>query len=244
MPTSLNCPSCGAPSKPDATQCIYCGARLAMVACPACMGSMLVGSQFCPHCGAKSVDPTAASGAVLHCPGCDGDMPAVQVGTTTMHQCAKCGSSWLSPDAFFALCADKDARGQIAVATGCIPGTATIAQPSKVRYVNCPECHKVMNRVNFAHSSGIIIDVCKKHGVWFEKDELHGVLDFVAKGGMQQQRQHDDAQRALEQHALGFSDPGLLAGTHGTTLSSFTIHVDSSNAPAAPLRALLDAIFH
>lgn len=101
-----------------------------------------------------------------------------------------------------------------------------------------------MNRVNFAHASGIIIDVCKKHGVWFEKDELHGVLDFVARGGMQQLRQHDDAQRALEQRALGFSDPGLLAGTHGTTFSSFTIHVDSSNAPAVSLRTLLDAIFH
>ena len=208
------------------------------------MGSMLVGSQFCPHCGAKAVDPSvAASGAVLKCPGCSGDMPAVQVGATTMHQCSKCGSSWLSPDAFGALCADKDARGLVAAATGCLPGAATIAQPAPVRYVHCPECSKVMNRVNFAHSSGIVIDVCKKHGVWFEKDELRGVLDFVAKGGMQQLRQTDDAQRALQQRALGLVDPSLLApGASGVV--SFTMQVHSSDAQTATLRSLLDAIFH
>ncbi|HEV2181016.1 MAG TPA: zinc ribbon domain-containing protein [Gemmatimonadaceae bacterium] len=244
MPTSLNCPNCGAPATGEATQCGYCGSRLAMVACPACMGSMLVGSQFCPHCGAKAVDPSvAASGAVLKCPGCSGDMPAVQVGTTTMHQCSKCGSSWLSPDAFGALCADKDARGLVAAATGCLPGAAIIAQPAPVRYVHCPECSKVMNRVNFAHSSGIVIDVCKKHGVWFEKDELRGVLDFVAKGGMQQLRQTDDAQRALQQRALGLVDPSLLApGASGVV--SFTMQVHSSDAQTATLRSLLDAIFH
>jgi Zn-finger nucleic acid-binding protein len=209
------------------------------------MGSMIVGSQFCPHCGAKVIDPSAVSGPVLHCPGCNGDMPAVQVGPTTMHQCSKCGSSWLSPDAFAALCTDKDARGLVAAATGCLPGPTHIAPGAPVRYVHCPDCGKVMNRVNFAHSSGIVIDVCKKHGVWFEKDELRGVLDFVAKGGMQQMRQNDDAQRALEQRALGFVDPGLLRAGAASALGvrSITVNVQAGGQ-AVTLRSLLDAIFH
>lgn len=170
-------------------------------------------------------------------------MPAVQVGATTMHQCAKCGSSWLAPDAFSALCTDKDARGLVAAATGCLPGSATIAHASPVRYVHCPECAKVMNRVNFAHASGIVIDVCKNHGVWFEKDELRGVLDFVAKGGMQQMQQRDDAQRAVEQRALGLVDPSLLTpGASGVV--SFTMHVQSPDAQRVSLRSLFDAIFH
>lgn len=169
-------------------------------------------------------------------------MPAVQVGATTMHQCSKCGSSWLSPDAFSALCADKDARGLVAAATGCLPGSATIAHPATVRYVHCPECAKVMNRVNFAHASGIVIDVCKKHGVWFEKDELRGVLDFVAHGGMQQMQQRDDAQRALQQRALGIVDPSLLARAASSGVS-FTMQVHSTDAQTVTLRSLLDAIF-
>ena len=218
-----------------------------MVACPACMGSMLVGSQFCPHCGARAVDPTAvAGGPSLKCPGCSGDMPAVRVGTTSMHQCSKCGSSWLSPDAFGALCADKDARGLVAAATGSLPDSAPVAHATAVHYVHCPECSKVMNRVNFAHSSGIVIDVCKKHGVWFEKDELRGVLDFVAKGGMQRMRQTDEAQRALQQRALGLVDPSLLhtGASSAMSFGSITVHVQSSDAQNATLRSLLDAIFH
>jgi len=115
-----------------------------------------------------------------------------------------------------------------------------------VRYVHCPECQKVMNRVHFAHSSGIVIDVCKKHGVWFEKDELRGVLDFVAKGGMQRMRQTDEAQRALQQRALGLVDPSLLQpGASGAmSFGSITLHVQSSDPQNATLRSLLDAIFH
>jgi len=206
---------------------------------------MLVGSQFCPHCGAKAVDPSAADGKTLTCPGCSGDMAPVQLGGTSMHQCAKCGSSWLSPDALSALCANKDASGLVAAATGCLPGSAIVAHPAPVRYVHCPECSKVMNRVNFAHASGIVIDVCKHHGVWFEKDELRGVLDFVARGGMQQMKQRDDAERALEQRALGLVDPSRIAAGSASGLGgvSFTMHVQSGGQPAT-LRALLDAIFH
>ena len=34
----------------------------------------------------------------------------------------------------------------------------------------------MMNRQNFGRRSGVIIDVCKGHGVWFEPGELSAVL--------------------------------------------------------------------
>jgi len=48
-----------------------------------------------------------------------------------------------------------------------------------------------MNRFNFAHSSGVIIDQCKSHGVWFDRDELQRVIDFLQSGGMDFARQRD-----------------------------------------------------
>ena len=48
-----------------------------------------------------------------------------------------------------------------------------------------------MNRSNFARSSGVIIDLCKKHGVWFDRDELPKIIDFITGGGMQRSREKE-----------------------------------------------------
>ena len=41
-----------------------------------------------------------------------------------------------------------------------------------------------MHRVNFAKCSNVIVDVCKPHGTWFDKDELHRIVKFISAGGM------------------------------------------------------------
>jgi hypothetical protein len=45
-----------------------------------------------------------------------------------------------------------------------------------------------MNRINFAHTSGVIVDVCTKHGTWFDADELRRVLEFITAGGLEAAR--------------------------------------------------------
>jgi Zn-finger nucleic acid-binding protein len=42
-----------------------------------------------------------------------------------------------------------------------------------------------MNRVNFAGCSGVIVDVCRGHGTWFDRDELQRVTAFIQAGGME-----------------------------------------------------------
>lgn len=41
-----------------------------------------------------------------------------------------------------------------------------------------------MNRKNFGGASGVIVDVCPLHGMWFEVGELESVLSFVRQGGL------------------------------------------------------------
>jgi Zn-finger nucleic acid-binding protein len=41
-----------------------------------------------------------------------------------------------------------------------------------------------MNRINFAHASGVILDICKQHGLWLDRGELQAVLAFVGSGGL------------------------------------------------------------
>jgi Zn-finger nucleic acid-binding protein len=62
---------------------------------------------------------------------------------------------------------------------------------TKVNYIPCPDCGQLMNRNNFAKASGVIVDICKKHGVWFDADELPSIIGFIQKGGMEMARQRE-----------------------------------------------------
>ena len=48
-----------------------------------------------------------------------------------------------------------------------------------------------MNRSNFARASGVIIDICKQHGIWFDAGELPKIIEFIQKGGMEIARQRE-----------------------------------------------------
>lgn len=65
------------------------------------------------------------------------------------------------------------------------------ATPAKISYVPCPSCKQLMNRSNFARASGVIIDLCKPHGVWFDADELPKIIEFIREGGIELARQRE-----------------------------------------------------
>lgn len=48
-----------------------------------------------------------------------------------------------------------------------------------VAYLRCPECTAFMSRKNFGGQSGVLVDVCKLHGVWFDRGELDAVAAFA-----------------------------------------------------------------
>jgi Zn-finger nucleic acid-binding protein len=203
MPSSLNCPTCGAPApSPDAVRCEYCRSILTTVACPSCFGAMFAGMDYCPHCGAKGSRAIDEYGATLPCPGCRADMRPMQVGATAMYECSSCASLWLDAARFTQLCTDREERGAVALFVGVTKAKTDKLTLAPVRYVSCPICNKTMNRQNFGRRSGVIIDVCKGHGVWFEHHELRSVLAFIDGGGFEQARKLDDQRQAEEQAAL------------------------------------------
>ena len=57
--------------------------------------------------------------------------------------------------------------------------------PKQIRYLPCPVCGKLMNRINFANFSSVIVDVCREHGTWFDRDELRRIVEFIRAGGIE-----------------------------------------------------------
>ncbi len=184
----MKCPMCGAPASPDATACEHCGAKLATATCPSCFGMVFVGSKFCSHCGAVIPDESQAAATTFECPRCKAAMGKLKLGIYDVVECTRCEGMWIDGAVLQQIC--NDAQKQEAVAG--IP--ATVPAPGgrpleAIHYIPCPVCRTLMNRVNFGHCSGVVVDVCpQKHGTWFDKDELRRVVDFIHSGGLEKAR--------------------------------------------------------
>jgi Zn-finger nucleic acid-binding protein len=182
---TLNCRTCGAAVTGDASSCGYCGARVATVACPSCFGMMFAGSRHCPHCGGEASRGPVHEPTGLSCPDCDVPLATVELGPTPINECGRCCGVWLQTTTFERICADTERQTAVLGK----PAAQPIDMNKQWRYLPCPRCRKLMQRVNFAGESGVIVDVCRDHGVWFEREELRRIVEFIRAGGMTEARQ-------------------------------------------------------
>jgi Zn-finger nucleic acid-binding protein len=90
---------------------------------------------------------------------------------------------WVNTASFERICAGRKEQASVLGAASVItlPGRPV----EQIRYVPCPECSKLMHRVNFANCSGVIVDVCKAHGTWFDKGEMTHIIEFIQSGGLE-----------------------------------------------------------
>ena len=67
-------------------------------------------------------------------------------------------------------------------------------------YRSCPSCGKVMNRRNYGRVSGVVLDMCKTCGVWFDADELAAIVRWVEDGGLDSSRARRAEADAADMH--------------------------------------------
>jgi Zn-finger nucleic acid-binding protein len=184
--------------------CDYCQAEVTLeerkldAICPACFGRMASDAHFCMSCGVRiEPQPLAPLPASAGCPRCKAPLRSRRVGAESLIECASCAGLWVAPELLQRLCADAGERKSIAEALGALPSRPVTENAAAVRYVPCPSCGELMNRKNFGSISGIIIDVCKPHGIWLDHGELARALAFSEKGGLVEARRREVAE--LEQ---------------------------------------------
>lgn len=191
---TLHCPNCGAAVSSDAAQCQYCNSRLATVVCPSCFALMFIGSKHCPRCGVAAAAAETTNLALRQCPRCRVEMQSLKIGTTLVRECAQCAGLWVDVASFERICAEREEQAAVLGAATPAPGQAVGATTTRISYVPCPECKQLMNRINFAKCSGVIVDVCKGHGTWFDRDELSQIVEFVRGGGLESSRAREKAE--------------------------------------------------
>jgi Zn-finger nucleic acid-binding protein len=164
---------------------------------------MFIGSKHCPHCGAAAAQATAAELSVLKCPRCRIDMAPITLGTVAMRECEQCVGLWVEVAAFERICGDREQQSAVLGTASPAPERASpAAGTQKIRYAPCPHCGQLMNRINFARCSGVIVDICKGHGTWFDRDELSSIVQFIRGGGLEVSRQKEKAELEFERQQL------------------------------------------
>src|SRR5262249_12635111 len=109
----------------------------------------------------------------------------------------------------------------------------------KVRYLHCPVCKDMMNRVNFANCSHVIVDVCRQHGTWFDKDELRRIIEFIRAGGLDKARAMQIEGLEDQRRQLKAAEMSIPTDTGGSTRYSD----DSGSLGSWAIGAAIDSLF-
>ncbi len=141
-------------------------------------------AKHCSSCGTALTPATHLDVEGRPCPRCSAGLVAHQVGPNALDECLRCGGVWVDVATFEALCLENERQLPLL-------GEAKPSEVYPVTYVPCPACGSRMNRENFGRVSGVIVDRCKLHGIWFDRDELRRVVEFIRHGGLSATRQRE-----------------------------------------------------
>jgi hypothetical protein len=192
----IRCSSCGSAREKGRNRCGYCDADFTIrerdlhTVCPKCLARVSDKAKYCQHCATKLTgEHVAEDFSKLACPLCGPErllsnrrMGYEQV---SVLECSICAGLWMGTEAF--------GRLRERVLSETAQKRALLRhkpQPSQLRqhvgptYRPCIYCGKMMHRQQYARRSGVIIDVCGEHGIWFDAQEFQQILDWTACGGI------------------------------------------------------------
>lgn len=179
---SWNCPSCGGGVDPNENRCEYCDSYIAFARCPACFSiAPYDGAKHCGECGDLLTLPIKTildKKTEQPCPRCESSLQNKVVNSNLVEYCNDCGGVWLGHHLFDDLLKNEPPNATAALGLRPSPKGSELPR-HEVSYLRCPECDVTMSRHNFMSNSGIIIDQCSDHGVWFDKHELAAGLDYA-----------------------------------------------------------------
>jgi Zn-finger nucleic acid-binding protein len=192
----VRCSSCGAPREKKSASCGHCGADFTVherdlnTVCPACLARVSDRARYCHHCAtALMAEALKVDQSTVKCPACEPRkrLSSRRLGGYPMAvlECPRCVGLWLGVS-------ELDQLFEYESRTGNGPVVhAVLGESSSDRraYRPCPVCDELMARRNFGGGkSGVVVDICGTHGIWFDSDELSQLVAWTRAGGLEEAR--------------------------------------------------------
>jgi Zn-finger nucleic acid-binding protein len=195
---TFKCSACGAPAQAGDFSCRYCGAGIATLRCSRCFQMNMAEARRCSGCGAELGVIIESEVRASQCSECLVPLEALTEPAGTLLACRRCGGQFVEHALLRGLLEQYETTG-LAVPDATYHQRVPKTTLERVHYRPCAICRRMMNRKNFGGSSGVIVDVCAKHGTWFDAGELPQVFEFVQTGGLVRERQREQERQRLAQ---------------------------------------------
>jgi len=128
-----------------------------------------------------------------------------------LDECGACKGVWTDVETLSSIRANSLKLAEMDASTEAKPVQFS-PDIDNIRYLPCPVCKKLMNRVNFGRISGVIVDVCKGHGTWFDPGELQHIVEFMRTGGINEARRREQAALDERERSRKLTPPVAIGG--------------------------------
>lgn len=141
-------------------------------------------ARHCSACGTALGASVRETPVDTRCPGCKVALLSIDIEPSVgrVLDCPKCGGQFVEHAVLRALLERPPCGSEARAHKGGWRPENPLQNP--IVYRACPSCAALMHRKNFGGRSGIIVDVCALHGIWFDREELARVIAFVEAGGL------------------------------------------------------------
>ena len=159
----------------------------------------------CMYCGGRLIEEEKRE-VTIRCPVCNINMDKGEQAGITLDTCSSCGGTWYDRSELEQLLrkskADlekvetKEDSQEVEGASPTVgfskkdkedffssshsrPAARRVVQQSKSVYRKCPHCRSMMNRVNYLQKTGVVVDVCRQHGIFLDEGEFEALYAFI-----------------------------------------------------------------
>jgi Zn-finger nucleic acid-binding protein len=228
---TFNCSVCGAPARAGDSSCRFCGAGIATVRCSRCFQMNMSDAHRCAGCGAELGLILESELLGQHCSECGEALELMREPSGSLLACRRCGGQFVEHALLRSLIEQYETTA-LAFPDAPYHRPVPKAVLERVHYRPCSLCQQMMNRKNFGGSSGVIVDVCAKHGTWFDAGELPQILEFVKSGGLVRERL-----REAERKRQALAHDRERMETDGAPHSLDTLSLPAHSAPHSSFAA-------
>jgi Zn-finger nucleic acid-binding protein len=134
-------------------------------------------ARFCVECGI-AIEPQALAALPTgaRCPRCSSSLRFRMLDEGALIECGACQGVWLDAPTFERFCEKAAARPPEPP-----PLRSRWPDPYPVRYLPCVICGQFMTRRQHPLGSGIIVDLCRGHGVWLDSGEMERLVSALSR---------------------------------------------------------------